>query len=258
MAAIPIPAGLVDALHRASRVVFLTGAGVSAESGVPTFRDALTGLWSRYRAEDLATPEAFRRDPVLVWDWYRERRRRIAAVRPNGAHLAVARLQRLLPDSTLVTQNVDGLHQRAGSEDVVEFHGSLFRNRCRRCDTSTEQRDPELDAPPPCPRCGAAMGPGVVWFGEAIPRAPLERAFAAAQAADAFFSIGTSGLVYPAAQLAEVANNGGAVLVEVNTSATPLGSRADYLLLGPAGVVLPALADRLEHATGGAQAGGGS
>ena len=136
------PAGLLDALRQAGRVVFLTGSGVSAESGVPTFRDELTGLWARYRPEELATPEAFRRDPALVWAWYRERRRHVAAVRPNGAHVALTRLQARLPGSLLVTQNVDGLHQRAGSSEVVEFHGNLFRNRCRTCGHETLHPDP--------------------------------------------------------------------------------------------------------------------
>jgi len=136
------PAGLLDALRQAGGVVFLTGSGVSAESGVPTFRDELTGLWARYRPEELATPEAFRRDPALVWAWYRERRRHVAAVRPNGAHVALTRLQARLPGSLLVTQNVDGLHQRAGSSEVVEFHGNLFRNRCRTCGHETLHPDP--------------------------------------------------------------------------------------------------------------------
>lgn len=137
MASSAIPAGLADLLRQAGRVVFLTGSGMSAESGVPTFRDEMTGLWARYRPEELATPEAFRRDPALVWNWYRERRCHVAAVAPNAAHFALARLQAMLPDTLLVTQNVDGLHQRAGSIGVVEFHGNLFRNRCRECGHET-------------------------------------------------------------------------------------------------------------------------
>jgi NAD-dependent deacetylase len=245
MASTDIPAGLLDDLRRAGLVVFLTGSGVSAESGVPTFRDELTGLWARFRPEDLATPEAFRRDPALVWAWYRERRRHVRAASPNGAHHALARLQGSLPETLLVTQNVDGLHQRAGSADVIEFHGNLFRNRCRDCGHETLHPDPELESPPACPRCGQYMGPGVVWFGEAIPEQALQLAWRRCAAADVFFSIGTSGLVYPAAQLVEVARWAGAVIVEVNTAATPLSASADYVLRGPAGTILPLLATEL-------------
>lgn len=240
---IVIPAGLLESLRQAGRVVFLTGSGISAESGVPTFRDALAGLWARFRPEELATPEAFQRDPQLVWNWYRERRRHVAAVQPNPGHFAIARLQALLPDSLLVTQNVDSLHQRAGSLELIEFHGNIFRNRCRACGHETQHPDPELEEPPSCPRCGHPMGPGVVWFGEAIPEDALRRAWRAAAAAQVFFSIGTSGLVYPAAQLAEVARWGGAAIVEVNTASTPLSDGADYCLRGPAGAVLPALVE---------------
>jgi NAD-dependent deacetylase len=245
MASLDIPAGLLESLRRAGRVVFLTGSGVSAESGVPTFRDEMTGLWARYRPEELATPEAFRRDPGLVWDWYRERRRHVAGVQPNGAHHAIARLQVRLPGSCLVTQNVDGLHQRAGSTDVIEFHGNLFRNRCRVCGHESIHPDPELEEPPACPRCGERMGPGVVWFGEAIPAEELAMAWRQSAAADVFFSVGTSGLVYPAAQLAEVARWGGAVIVEANTAPTPLTDSADYVLRGKAGTSLPLLAGLL-------------
>lgn len=241
----PIPAGLLEALRQAGRVVFLTGSGVSAESGVPTFRDEMTGLWAHYRPEELATPEAFRRDPMLVWNWYRERRRHVTAARPNPAHHAIARLQEALPGALLVTQNVDGLHQRAGSHDVVEFHGNLFRNRCRECGHETLHPDPELESPPACPRCGHPMGPGVVWFGEAIPEDALKLAWRAAAVAEVFFSIGTSGLVFPAAQLVEVARWGGAVIVEVNTAGTPLSASADYVLRGPAGVMMPRLQQQL-------------
>ena len=240
-----IPAGLLASLRQAGRVVFLTGSGVSAESGVPTFRDEMTGLWARFRPEDLATPEAFLRDPALVWNWYRERRRHVGAAQPNGAHHAIMRLQGSLPGSMLVTQNVDGLHQRAGSNDVLEFHGNLFRNQCRDCGHEMLHPDPELETPPACPRCGQLMGPGVVWFGEAIPEEALKMAWRASATADVFFSIGTSGQVFPAAQLVEVARWGGAVIVEINTAATPLSASADYVLRGPAGIILPRLAQQM-------------
>lgn len=241
MASADLPAGLLDALRQAGHVVFLTGAGVSAESGVPTFRDALTGLWARFRPEELATPEAFRRNPQLVWDWYRERRRKVAAVAPNPAHCAIATLQARLPDTLLVTQNVDGLHQRAGSVDAVEFHGNLFTNRCRGCGHVAPQEDPDLAAPPPCPACGELMGPGVVWFGEAIPGQALERAWRGASEADIVLAIGTSGLVTPAASLPEVARQGGALVVEVNLQPTPLSAQADFVVTGPAARSLPAI-----------------
>jgi NAD-dependent deacetylase len=244
MASDDIPAGLLDALRQAGRVVFLTGSGVSAESGVPTFRDEMTGLWARYRPEELATPEAFQRDPALVWAWYRERRRHVAAAQPNGAHHAIARLQARIPGAVLITQNVDGLHQRAGSREVIEFHGNLFRNRCRDCGHETLNPDPELEAPPACPRCGERMGPGVVWFGETIPAEALKRAWRHSMTAEVFLSIGTSGQVYPAAQLVELARGSGAVIVEVNTAPTPLSASADQVLRGPAGVLLPLLAER--------------
>jgi NAD-dependent deacetylase len=240
-----IPTSLLDALRQAGRVAFLTGSGVSAESGVPTFRDALTGLWSRFRPEELATPEAFRRDPQLVWDWYRERRHRVAAVQPNGAHWALARLQQAMPLSVLVTQNVDGLHQRAGSREVIEFHGNLFTNRCRDCGHETQHPDPALESPPACPRCGQRMGPGVVWFGEQIPAEALRMAWRHSMAAEVFFSIGTSGQVYPAAQLVELARSSGAVVVELNTAPTPLTDTADFVLRGLAGQTLPRLAAAL-------------
>ena len=239
-----LPAGLLDSLRQAGRVVFLTGSGVSAESGVPTFRDELTGLWARYSPEQLATPEAFQHDPAIVWGWYRERRRHVAAVQPNGAHQAIARLQARIPGAVLITQNVDGLHQRAGSREVIEFHGNLFRNRCRDCGHETLNPDPELEAPPACPRCGHRMGPGVVWFGEAIPAEALKMAWRYSMAAEVFFSIGTSGQVYPAAQLVELARASGAVIIEVNTAPTPLSASADHVLRGPAGVLLPLLAER--------------
>ena len=217
----------------------LTGAGISAESGIPTFRDAQTGLWEQYDPLDLATPEAFLRDPELVWRWYRWRRELVASAEPNAGHVALARLAALVPRLTLVTQNVDGLHQRAGSEDVVEFHGNLFEDRCfvEGCVVTAE----EHHVVPKCPGCGAHLRPGVVWFGEAIPEQALAASFAAATDCDVFLSVGTSSLVYPAAGLAEVAKTSGAVAAEINPEPTALTAGTDEWLAGPAGVVLPAL-----------------
>lgn len=225
----------------------LTGAGISAESGVPTFRDAQTGLWSRYRPEELATVAAFEADPEMVWAWYEWRRDLVEQAAPNSGHLALARLETLVPRFTLVTQNVDGLHRRAGSRDPIEFHGSLFDNRCLSCGEADGDVPRPCPAPRHCRACGGWIRPGVVWFGEAIPPAALERSFAAAGDCDLFMSIGTSAEVYPAAGLAEVARRSGATLVEINPEATALSRLADHVLPLPSGEALPALCRLLEE-----------
>lgn len=234
---------LLAKLRAATRVVALTGAGISAESGVPTFRDAQSGLWARYSAEELATPEAFERNPRLVWDWYSWRRELTAKAEPNPGHLALTELGRRIPDFTLVTQNVDGLHQRAGSEDVIELHGNIARTLCFAEGTSVsrEQQAPGADVPPRCGRCGAWLRPGVVWFGESLPPGALERATQAARRCEVLLSVGTSSLVHPAAGLALLAQQHGALVVEVNPSPTPLTPHASLVLPGPAGKILPEL-----------------
>ena len=234
---------VVERLRRARRITVLTGAGVSAESGLPTFRDPLTGLWARYRPEDLATPEAFRRDPELVWSWYRARRDAARQAQPNPAHLAIARLESLA-EVTLVTQNVDGLHRRAGSRDPVELHGSLFRTRCGADGGEHEGGvDAELEAGrlPRCPDCGALLRPGVVWFGEPLPPAVLERARAAALDCEVFLSVGTSHQVYPAAALPGLAASAGAMVVVVDPGPQPGAPSGSHHLAGRAGEMLPAL-----------------
>ena len=238
---VELPSPLADALAGTERWLVMTGSGVSAESGVPTFRDAQTGLWAQYDPQQLATPEAFASDPETVWQWYQWRRELIRETSPNPAHHALAELQRLKQEFVLVTQNVDGLHQRAGSMDVVEFHGSIQRNKCFQC----HQPGPESDAthPPDCAHCGGLMRPDVVWFGEAIPGTALQAAAQAVEACQVFFSVGTSSLVYPAAALAETALARQATVVEINPNPTPLSSHADYSLRGPAGVWLPVIAD---------------
>ena len=235
-----LPPDLLGALRGAGRVVALTGSGVSAESGVPTFREAQTGLWERYDPHELATPEAFARDPRLVWEWYEWRRRLVEKAEPNPGHLALAELERRIPAFTLITQNVDGLHQRAGSENVTELHGNILRSRCTLEETTVQDYLPD-EAPPPCPRCGAPLRPDVVWFGEALPHEAFEAASEAARACDLFLSVGTSSLVYPAAALPFEPLENGAILVEVNPDETPLTPHADHLLRGPAGEVLPRL-----------------
>lgn len=236
-----IPPALAAALRDASHIVVLTGAGISAESGVPTFRDALTGLWASYDPQELATPQAFRRQPQLVWDWYAWRRELVAGVAPNPGHLALAEMERRAPHFTLITQNVDSLHQRAGSRAVIELHGNLSRVKCSREERVVESWPPADERPPRCPDCGAYLRPDVVWFGEMLPADALDRAFAAARAADVFLTIGTSGLVQPAASLPLVATDAGAVGVEINPDDTPLSGTMNYRLRGPSGAILPAL-----------------
>ena len=223
----------------------LTGAGVSAESGVPTFREAQSGLWERYDPLELATPEAFDRDPELVWRWYRWRRELVAAADPNPAHHALAQLSELVPRLTLVTQNVDGLHQRAGSRDVIEFHGNLFVDQCQAESRGVDCED--TASVPTCANCGAPVRPGVVWFGEAIPEAALNVSFAAANDCDVFVSAGTSSLVYPAAGLMELAEEAGAITIEVNPNPTERSDEFSYSLRGNAGTVLPDLIKSLAH-----------
>jgi len=235
-----IPKQLLAALQDGVRITVLTGSGVSAESGVPTFRDAQSGLWQQYSPEQLATPEAFAANPMLVWRWYQWRRELVFRAEPNPAHLSLARIQHYQQRFHLVTQNVDGLHQRAGSEDVVEYHGNIMRSRCSRdgCLTDVGNLPGE---PPACPACGAPVRPDVVWFGEPIPAWAHDRAMQATRDCDIFMAVGTSAAVYPAAGLARLAKQGGAIIVEVNPEATPLSDLADHVLRGQAGSVLPAL-----------------
>ena len=236
-----IPAELIRQLAAARRVAALTGAGVSAESGVPTFRDAQTGLWAKFKPEDLATPQAFRRNPRLVWEWYEWRRKRVADVQPNPAHLALAEMEKRFPRFQLITQNVDGLHQRAGSRNVIELHGNITRTKCFDEGTVVSSWPETGDVPPKCPNCGGLLRPDVVWFEEPLPEAEMEQAMEASTNCDIFFSIGTSTVVYPAASLPFEALRSGAVVVEINPQTTPFTSEAHYVLTGAAGVVLPQL-----------------
>lgn len=238
--------------------VVLTGAGVSKESGIPTFRDALDGLWARYAPGELATPEAFARNPQLVWDWYAYRRETAEQCKPNPAHTALVELAKLLPKLIIVTQNVDRLHQQAGSTDVIELHGNLYEYRCsRNCQgdptmvevldylAHTEARSGTV---PTCPHCGANVRPAIIWFGEALPYANIERAFAEAQACDLMLVIGTSGLVNPAARLPEIARMKNAVIVDVNPQPDALASIVDYFLQDAAGAIMPRLVKAIQVA----------
>ena len=238
-----LPQELIERLAAARRVAVLTGAGISAESGIPTFRDALAGLWANYDPQELATPEGFARNPKLVWEWYAERRQRVAGVAPNPGHVALAALELHFEKFTLVTQNIDSLHQRAGSRQVVELHGNIARVKCSR-EAKIVSDYAEDESPPRCP-CGAYLRPDVVWFGEMLPAGALARAEAAAERCEVFFSIGTSALVYPAADLPLRALSAGATVVEINPERTPLTRHAHFALHGPAGKVLPALLEKL-------------
>ncbi|GAA3958523.1 SIR2 family NAD-dependent protein deacylase [Actinoplanes auranticolor] len=240
-------------LAGARRVVIFTGAGVSAESGIPTFRDALTGLWQRFDAQSLATPEAFRADPALVWGWYEWRRSAVGRARPNPAHVAVAAVEALRPGTVVITQNVDDLHERAGSAAPVHLHGSLFAPRCFDCGhpaplpagPADEPVDGRRLDPPRCTACAGPVRPGVVWFGEALPEASLRHAADAAAACDLMLTVGTSGLVYPAAEIPHLAVRAGAAVVQVNPVPTPLDPVAEVNLRGPAAQLLPRLLDAL-------------
>ena len=245
MSAILIPAELVARLRAARRVAVLTGAGISAESGVPTFREAQTGLWARYNPEELATPEAFRRNPRLVWEWYAWRQERVRQAEPNPGHLALVDLERRIAEFALITQNVDGLHRRAGSRQVLELHGNLFHVKCFDEDRPVENWPASEEIPPRCPRCGALLRPDVVWFGEMLPASVLRAAEQATANAEAFFSIGTSALVYPAAELPFAALRAGATVVEINPQPTPLSPHVTFSLNGPSGAVLPELMARV-------------
>ncbi len=237
-----IPSEVVTHMRSAERVVALTGAGVSAESGIPTFRQEQTGLWAQYDPIELATPQAFLRTPRLVWDWYTYRRQIIADAEPNPAHYALVDLEQHYPTFTLVTQNIDGLHWRAGSRDMLELHGNIERTRCFECGTYAQGWDEEGELPPRCGHCGGLLRPDVVWFGEGLPERELHLAYTVTQQAQIFLSIGTSAVVQPAASLPLIAKRAGAYVIEINPEETALSVVADCWLQGQAGVILPELA----------------
>lgn len=243
-AACEFPLALIGLLQTCEFIVVLTGAGVSAESGVPTFRDAQTGFWSQFDPQELATPQAFQRNPDLVWNWYEWRRELISRAKPNAGHYALVEMERRFPDFILITQNVDSLHQQAGSgksAELIELHGNIWRNKCFIENAILTKWDETGEAAPRCPRCGGFVRPDVVWFNESLPQVELTRAWQAAQKSQVFFSIGTSGLVQPAASLPYIAQQHGAVVVEINPDTTPLSRDASYVLRGFAGKILPAL-----------------
>lgn len=246
-----ISESLIKKLQSTQHVVILTGAGVSAESGIPTFRDALTGLWKNFDAEQLASEPGFLADPALVWGWYEWRRNRVLRTQPNSAHRAIAQLAEKVSKLTLITQNVDDLHERAGSQNVLHLHGSLHQARCISCEapyvypveTSIEN---QLDTqsriePPKCDCCGEPVRPGVVWFGEQLPIKAWEQAKDACENCDLLMIIGTSGLVWPAADLPYIADKAGISIVQINPDITSFNSVAGYNLRGKAGEIMPKL-----------------
>lgn len=232
-----------EILVQAKRIAVLTGAGISAESGIPTFRGA-GGLWKQFRVEDLATPEAFRRDPQLCWEWYDWRRGIISKIKPNAGHYALADLEQRGGGFTLITQNVDGLHAAAGTQALLEIHGSIWKLRCTECASEWLDRTVPLALLPRCPACGGLARPGVVWFGENLDAKIWAAAEQAVSTCDVFLVVGTSALVYPAAGLVPLARSLHANIIEVNLEPTPVSGMVDIALTGPSGSILPQIVYR--------------
>ena len=230
-----------------SRIVVLTGAGISAESGVPTFRGK-EGLWGKFRPEELATMDAFMANPEIVWEWYNWRRDLMGKVEPNLGHHAITDLEKLSEKFTLITQNVDGLHQIAQTKNILELHGNIYRNKCVQCNKIFEETI-EIDPSniPNCHLCGGKIRPDIVWFGEMLDRRIIDQAFADSENSEIFFSVGTSAVVHPAASLPITAKQSGAILVEINMETTPLTSYADYFIEGKSGVILPKIIEMIQE-----------
>jgi NAD-dependent deacetylase len=242
-------AAVAEILSQGPRLAVLTGSGISAESGIPTFRGK-EGLWKEFRAEELATPQAFARDPRLVWEWYDWRRGIIGSCSPNPAHFTLAEWEKKFPGFILITQNVDGLHRRAGSTAILELHGNIWEVRCTAEGTvASNHESPLPEIPPRCSSCSALLRPNVVWFGEALPADILDRAYAASVSCEVMLVIGTSAFVQPAASLPVLAAENGATIVEINPDFTPLTESADYSFHDRAGEILPALSERLAGKT---------
>jgi NAD-dependent deacetylase len=236
-----IPSTLIEILRSSQRIAVLTGAGISAESGIPTFRQAQSGLWAQYDPTELATQDAFERNPRLVWEWYNWRRILISEAAPNPGHRALVEMEALYPEFTLITQNVDGFHRLSGNMNVIELHGNIFRTKCSGgCGIVLEWPE-TTQIPPHCPHCDGQLRPDVVWFGESLPSEALIAASQAVNSCQVFFSIGTSSLIEPAASLPLIALNSSAILVEINPLDTPLTKWVNFSLPYPAGEILPKL-----------------
>ena len=235
---------LIDRLVKATNVAVLTGAGISAESGVPTFRGA-DGIWKKFKPEELASMDAFMRNPELVWEWYEHRRKIIRDIKPNPAHYTLRKMEEYYPYFSIATQNVDGLHNRAGSRTVYELHGNILRSKCNKCGKIVLDVKLEKNQVPTC-ECGGLIRPDVVWFGEMLPEDVLNASFEAARSAEVYFSIGTSAVVYPAAMLPQEAKRHGAFVVEINLEPTPLSNQVDVSIMGKAGEILPQLWQQVE------------
>ena len=236
-------------LADARRIVCLTGAGVSAESGIPTFREAQTGLWARFDPQQLASQEGFAADPGLVWRWYMRRLSAVEQAQPNSGHFALAEIGALTLSFTLVTQNIDDLHERAGSSQILHLHGRIARFHCNLCqfEHALTSHERVASQPPHCMNCGGLVRPSVVWFGEMLPNRVLDRAWREAERCDLILVVGTSGVVYPAAQLPFVARHAGGRVIEINPEETPVAEIADISLTGPSGQLLPQLAERVRQ-----------
>lgn len=241
IASVSFSEALMSTLRSARSLAVLTGAGISAESGIPTFREAQTGLWAKYEPQQLATPEAFLDDPALVWSWYDWRRRLINAASPNPGHLALVKFERKFVEFTLITQNVDGLHKQAGSNSMLELHGNIHRSRCWTNGHTFEEWIYSRDNVPTCPKCEDILRPDVVWFGEQLPSREIAGALEAVRTCDVLLSVGTSAVVYPAAALIPEAVNSGSSVIEINIEPSASSAMADYVLIGKSGHVLPNL-----------------
>ncbi|HSD63385.1 MAG TPA: NAD-dependent deacylase [Ignavibacteriaceae bacterium] len=240
-----IPQTLTDRLLEAESIVFFTGAGISAESGIPTFRGK-DGIWNKLKPEELANFDAFLRNPEMVWEWYNHRKKIIFESQPNMGHLAIAEMQNIFKDVTVVTQNIDNLHKRAGSRKIYELHGNIERNYCIDCKTKYNEELPFKDKIPRCTKCGGLIRPDIVWFGEYLPQDQFQASAESSKKCDIFFVIGTSAVVYPAASLVYTAKENGAFIVEVNIEETEISYLANKSFFGEAGKILPAIVEELK------------
>ncbi|HHT9124966.1 MAG TPA: SIR2 family NAD-dependent protein deacylase [Candidatus Brocadiia bacterium] len=237
------PIELINCLRTAKSCVVLTGAGISVESGVPTFRDPKNGIWATFNLEELATPEGFIKNPKKVWEWYQYRRETIKGIKPNPGHYALVELESYYKDFWLITQNIDGLHALAGSKNILELHGNIHRNKCFNEGTIVKDLPEGDESPPRCPNCHGFLRPDVVWFNELLPEYELSKANEVSSQCDIFISVGTSAIVYPAADLPLIAKRSGAYVIEVNVEETAISACVDVTILGKTGVVLPRLVE---------------